>query len=198
MENIIPFLALVSLYGAVLLNAESVIEDEQENSRFHFDHKLLENFVRLENSFKKRLDALEERANNLDGGWRNTNAVAFTAVLDHEVIVKDGETLVFNNILYNAGNGYNTGVFTAPITGTYIFALHIEHWVTEALTAHLMLDNTMQVSAVIHPEGKSQQSGNTAVIELQIGHTVWVKTTAGQLYGSKTFHGTTFSGALLY
>ncbi|XP_045183918.2 complement C1q-like protein 4 isoform X1 [Mercenaria mercenaria] len=204
MENIPFYLALVPLYGAVLLNAESVIEDERACSRFEFDHKLLENFVRLENSFKivkNSLDALEERVNNLDGGRRSEKkAVAFTATLDHEVKVGNGDTLTFNNILNNAGNGYNsdTGIFTAPIAGTYIFAFHIEHWETKELTAQLMLDNTIQVSSVVYPGGKSTQSGNTAVIGLQMGQTVWVKTSEGQLYGSETFHGTTFSGALLY
>jgi len=36
-----------------------------------------------------------------------------------------GQTVVFNQVETNLGGGYNatTGVFTAPVTGTYVFSL---------------------------------------------------------------------------
>lgn len=38
-----------------------------------------------------------------------------------------GETVVFTNILYNYGDGYDktTGVFTAPANGTYLFVAQL-------------------------------------------------------------------------
>lgn len=104
-------------------------------------------------------------------------------------------------MLYNLGNAYNvhTGFFTAPVSGTYIFSFHIEEYDSPDLRAQLMVDGQHQISAIVAPHGTSTQSGNTAIIGLSVGQAVCITIRdEGQLYGSNTFRGTTFSGALLY
>jgi hypothetical protein len=41
----------------------------------------------------------------------------------------DGQTLKWDNVVYNAGSGYdqNTGVFTAPQAGTYVFIVRVRN-----------------------------------------------------------------------
>ena len=49
--------------------------------------------------------------------------MAFTATVTRSMTSKSGQTLVFPNIITNVGGGYNgnTGVFTAPRDGVYVF-----------------------------------------------------------------------------
>jgi hypothetical protein len=133
-------------------------------------------------------------------GKDSRNAIAFTAVLSKELTTESGDIIKFNSVLNNAGNGYdrNSGMFRAPISGTYIFAFQIEHWDTKEMTGNLMLENVLQSSAVISPGGKSAQATGHAVVTLLSGQYVWVQTTGGKLFGADTFYGTAFSGAFLY
>jgi hypothetical protein len=50
--------------------------------------------------------------------------VAFHAVVVRDnVTIKEGETLICERVVYNAGGGYDakTGVFTVPVSGLYCF-----------------------------------------------------------------------------
>ncbi|KAH3838789.1 hypothetical protein DPMN_112204 [Dreissena polymorpha] len=58
---------------------------------------------------------------------------------------------------------------------------------------------TQTVDVAINPNGSfCTQSSNTAVLDLIKGNAVWVICDEGHVYGDNGFHGTTFSGALLY
>lgn len=51
--------------------------------------------------------------------------VSFSVGLDHRVHAANGEIVLYNDIIL-ASSAYNsrTGVFTAPLDGTYIFHYH--------------------------------------------------------------------------
>ncbi|XP_060567988.1 complement C1q tumor necrosis factor-related protein 3-like [Ruditapes philippinarum] len=193
------------IFCALLLSSTDAMESgESKCPRFAFEQKLLESLVRLEHSVKtigSKITSLEERMLNLENGGKNCrNAIAFTTVLSRETTFESGNIIKFNSVLNNEGNGYNrnSGMFRAPISGTYIFAFQIEHWDTKEITGQLMLENVLQSSAIINPGGKSTQATGHAVVTLLSGQYVWVQTTGGKLYGSDTFYGTAFSGAFLY
>jgi hypothetical protein len=132
-------------------------------------------------------------------GKRQTERVAFTAYLDHDQAVHSGNVLKFNQILYNVGNAYNvhTGIFTVPITGTYLFSFQVEDWRTGELKFYLMVDGQNMVDAIIGNTG-STQSGNTAILGLTVGNSVWIESAEGYAFGDNNFRGTTFCGAFLY
>ena len=50
-------------------------------------------------------------------------AIAFHARLSNDVVLKHGQTVVFDHVITNIGNAYNphTGHFTAPYDGAYFF-----------------------------------------------------------------------------
>ena len=83
-----------------------------------------------------------------------------------------GQTLVYDGILTNEGNGYDdrTGVFTCPVAGTYIF-------VVDALCRPATwLALTLNKKAVAHLHRSSLYSKNPLV---QISRTVLLKLTKG-------------------
>ncbi|KAH3838800.1 hypothetical protein DPMN_112215 [Dreissena polymorpha] len=56
-----------------------------------------------------------------------------------------------------------------------------------------------QVDIIINPnDSSSTLSSKTAVLGLIKGNAVWVSCNEGHVYGDNGFHGTTFTGALLY
>jgi len=53
--------------------------------------------------------------------------VMFSAWLDHTVALRSGHVVIFNQEVSNIGHHYSrsTGVFTCPVSGYYVFDLHI-------------------------------------------------------------------------
>ena len=51
--------------------------------------------------------------------------VAVKARLSNDVKLRDGEKVIYNDVVTNQGNAYDrgTGIFTAPVDGTYLFAV---------------------------------------------------------------------------
>lgn len=66
----------------------------------------------------------------------SSSKVAFSSRISTLYTSKDGQTVVFNDIISNVGSGYNNqdGVFTAPADGVYVFFCKI----TQATSSHDM------------------------------------------------------------
>lgn len=59
-------------------------------------------------------------------GYIQKQDVSFSvSVKGKELKLGTGQTIIYNNILTNDGNGYDdkTGVFTCPVAGTYMFVV---------------------------------------------------------------------------
>ncbi|KAL4227819.1 hypothetical protein ACF0H5_013256 [Mactra antiquata] len=126
--------------------------------------------------------------------------VMFSARVTPSTTLKPDQTLVFAEDVTNEGNAYSniTGVFTAPINGTYLFFVHI-------LSSNRVLEMKMvkngenammvYVHGSIHGEGS-----NMAILKLEKGDQV--KVVKHQSWGSPPFYvhhkWSTFSGFMLH
>ena len=131
--------------------------------------------------------------------------VAFSAGIPSQDDNWSGSTLIFPDVIYSEGKGYdsNTGVFTAPTEGTYLFYISI-------LSAHqkyIYLDIVLNGSAKVRSLGwydsgstiRIHQTGtNLVLLYLTTGDRVWVKRGGGTGYFSDSAHICTFSGVRLY
>ena len=130
---------------------------------------------------------------------KTTPRISFHATgLKHTPLQKD-EPLVLPDVFTNHGNAYNpiTGVFVAPVNGTYFFAGSTE---TENIAD--MTQNVAEMSLVVdgrfvhfvNTYGGYQAGSVHAVVDLHVGQQVWLN-----CYGASYFWDlpTAFSGFLI-
>jgi hypothetical protein len=135
-------------------------------------------------------------------GMRQVETVAFSAVMTHAVQhLGDKQTIKFDKVLLNDGSGYvpSTGVFTAPLSGTYLFIYNFGHHGTGETWLELVKNGDVQNGAAVegHFGGQNLQGGNAAIVRVNQGDTVWVETfQVSDVTVQGTF--TTFSGVFLY
>lgn len=124
-------------------------------------------------------------------------SVAFMAGLTHSV-TGSTQTLIFDHVITNEASGYSktTGTFIAPASGVYAFHLHVQF-------CRRSQDSTLQIVKNQQPVVQSANADTTldtisghasAVLQLEIGDSVWVRLVNGIVTGSPQPHLTTFSG----
>ncbi|XP_048743993.2 uncharacterized protein LOC125657463 [Ostrea edulis] len=128
-----------------------------------------------------------------------TRKVAFTVGVSSTDSSWNSGTLVFPRVVYNIGGGYdpNTGVFTAPVDGHFVFFVNVQSYSSQHIYTYLVLNGTPKVTTTAY--SPSYSSGpNMAVLSLQKGDRVWVKRYAGKGYYTESDAPiTTFSGFLI-
>lgn len=132
----------------------------------------------------------------------NTTHVAFTAnLLEHQTDIGLYQTIIFDTIEVNIGDGYSadTGIFTAPVAGTYFFLAsitsHNNDFVESEIVHNGQYLNHMYSSDNDHYQ---EQGTNGGVIVLEKGDHVWVRNAhrdKTKVFGHKY---STFSGFLLF
>lgn len=122
-------------------------------------------------------------------------------------------SVLFDDIKTNIGKAYDrtTGIFTCPLSGTYIFSLNLACAEGSYLQASIVKNNVEQVFMAVcdHRRRKSAdgyylycgstQNGGTAILSLARGDQITVKK-VWPSFGKSTAAGngyTTFSGYLL-
>nr|XP_022292212.1 uncharacterized protein LOC111103318 [Crassostrea virginica] len=116
-----------------------------------------------------------------------------------------GSTLVFPDVIYSEGKGYdsNTGVFTAPTEGTYLFYISIQSAFQKYSHFDVVLNGSTKVQSLAWYDSGStirihQTGTNLVILYLTVGDRVWVKRAGGVGYYSNDKHVCTFSGIRLY
>lgn len=125
--------------------------------------------------------------------------VAFTAAVTSPSQTWNSGTLIFDVVITNVGNGYNlnTGVFTTPKEGTYVFYVSALEYITQYLKIDIVLNSVSKVRAVSDSSASYQTATNMVVLNLQKGDRVWVRHLYGKGYTSADVSETTFSGFLI-
>nr|XP_022293091.1 uncharacterized protein LOC111103840 isoform X3 [Crassostrea virginica] len=125
--------------------------------------------------------------------------VAFTAGVTSYSSAWNSGTLIFNSVILNVGNGYNpsTGVFTSPVTGTYVFYVTAVEYSKQYLMVDIVLNSVSKVKLLGDSEAAYQTGTNMVVLNLQKGDSVWVRHVSGKGYWSDSVPATTFTGFLI-
>ena len=132
--------------------------------------------------------------------------VAFSAYLDHNIQhMGTGHTIKCNKVLLNDGNHYNafTGTFTVPQTGVYLLTFNFDIWTSYGSTRVRLVVNNREIvdaTGTVKASSKDLMSGNTAIIKLNQGESVWLENELnnGEVVSGSHYRWTTFSGVLLY
>ena len=133
----------------------------------------------------------------------SSEIVAFTAIVTQDMTSQNGQTLVFPHIITNVGGGYNgnTGVFTAPRDGVYVFFCKITGRDNSGeMRFEFILNGSAKTHHLVY--GRSahpyRTSSNSIVLQLTHGDRVWIKMSVGDRhYRSGDGGDQTFSGYLL-
>lgn len=126
--------------------------------------------------------------------------IGFSVKFNGRYTFKKNDIFKFNKIMSNYGNGYSTstGKFTCKIPGLYFFTISIISY-TNYETAWIVKNKsdvvealTTSVSTVLFKQ-RFESGSTSAVLKLNIGDKVWVKT-----YSKATYEwNSCFSGMLI-
>ena len=111
-----------------------------------------------------------------------------------------------NGINLNEGNAYNrnTGVFTTPADGVYLFTFAVADFRVHQLFVDLVVNGSIKSSAItdVVTPYKDMQGGNAVILRLVTGDSVWLQIdtveSGDSLDGRDSYRATTFSGVFLY
>ena len=122
--------------------------------------------------------------------------VAFTAGVTPSSTTWSSGTLIFNKVLSNFGNGYNksTGVFTAPMAGTYVFYFAAVEYKSQDLGLDIVLNSVSKVRLIGCNRAAFQTGTNMVVLTLKRQDKVWVKHSFGKGYYTDSVPLVTFTG----
>jgi len=134
-----------------------------------------------------------------------SDKIAFHASLSTNIPgTTSGQTIVFNQVDTNLGGGYSgtTGVFTAPVSGTYVFSLTFFMSYSSSYARYgelyIMQNNVQSIRVFVDLYSGANQgtASGTTVLSLNKGDQVYVQAGNADMYivGDKLCF---FSGFLL-
>ena len=129
--------------------------------------------------------------------------MAFTATVTQYMTSQSGQTLVFPHIITNVGYGYNenTGVFTAPRDGVYVFFCRITAAYNPGdMSFEFILNGSAKTYHLVYgrTDSPNRSSSTSIVLQLTYGDRVWIKMYIGGKHWSAGAGGDqSFSGYML-
>ncbi|KAK3581699.1 hypothetical protein CHS0354_000301 [Potamilus streckersoni] len=90
--------------------------------------------------------------------------------------VSHGQTVIFDNLYANVGNGYNphNGIFRAPVAGLYIVLFTVASGSTATPDIEVVMDGTILCRAVVGGNDFTSSSCNV-IVPLNAGDNVWAR-----------------------
>ena len=134
--------------------------------------------------------------------------IAFDVVLSKDALHAEQDfVLKFDRILTNIGNGYNAakGIFTAPVSGTYLFSWNIRSGYHASIISKLMVNGrpmqaTHTDSSLDTQYGFEAHSSKTVILTINEADQVWIENfpQRGEIHSSIDGGYTGFVGTLLF
>ncbi|WAQ93490.1 EMIL2-like protein [Mya arenaria] len=168
--------------------------------------------VKLRTDIQNDLDELTQKKEDFDKHINTTMTqhptVLFRArnVADYTLSTTD-QTIIFNEVLYNDGGGYNsaTGTFTAPVKGTYLFTINLCPARNKSIFYAIMVKEEVVANGHTHVVSGFLCVSDDAIVQLDVNDVVYVNSmyTADVLLESGLLNSyppkaNSFSGVLLH
>ncbi|XP_052812647.1 uncharacterized protein LOC128240168 isoform X3 [Mya arenaria] len=167
---LLPILAIISLH------CKCTVLTEPRCPRFEFEERLLEKLIRLEVAMEQMKDQTSATGNRLENCMNEVDrlkldlnhtkeqlrvpTILFKATKVSNKTPNQGQIIVFKETLSNYGNGYdsNTGIFDAPVSGSYLFTVHLCSEPGIYIVSNLVNDGRIQTTdSNYEKEGKALQ-----------------------------------------
>ncbi|XP_062603383.1 cerebellin-3-like [Saccostrea cucullata] len=132
-----------------------------------------------------------------------SKSVTFTDGVTSDSISWNIGTLIFNKVISNVGGGYNphTGIFTAPVSGDYVFFVTIQSTSRSGVQVDIVLNGSSKVRAMASSydtNDRWETGTNLVTLFLKQGDTVWIRHHHGTgYYTYSDAPTTTISGYLI-
>ncbi|XP_060592694.1 uncharacterized protein LOC132747358 [Ruditapes philippinarum] len=132
-----------------------------------------------------------------------TPILAFKARLKSSTAVVGGQTIVLPVLIFKEGDGYtpDTGEFTAPISGVYMFSLAFCLYPKKILTVSIMIEGTRYSTSLFRGDDSNGYLSADSVAKVTAGQKVLVEVIPGGHSGSiiqqDQYRWNTFSGTLI-
>ncbi|XP_046377715.1 complement C1q-like protein 4 [Haliotis rufescens] len=130
-----------------------------------------------------------------------SSRVAFSAGLTTNLELHQPVNITFDRVFTNIGDAYdnNTGEFTCPAAGTYVFQFHGLTESDGSIWMELFKNNAYVISAYSHSANDYGAASNAIVLQLAVGDVVHLQGHGDvYLYGASDEVYATFNGFLLY
>ncbi|XP_052812646.1 complement C1q tumor necrosis factor-related protein 3-like isoform X2 [Mya arenaria] len=208
---LLPILAIISLH------CKCTVLTEPRCPRFEFEERLLEKLIRLEVAMEQMKDQTSATGNRLEHCMNEVDrltldlnhtkeqlrvpTILFKATKVSNKIPNQGQIIVFKETLSNFGNGYdsNTGIFDAPVSGSYLFTVHLCSEPGGYIVSNLVNDGKTQTTDSNYDKEGKVCNTSEAIVYLEVSSKVWVEMfAAGNKIREDGHRFSYFSGVLLH
>merc|ERR1711976_768220 len=174
------------------------------------ESKLLEQEIAFNSKLNEKLAKQEHKSSIatweksiVELRTKSRSPVYFKAGIKSHLDWKEDKIVKFNEVTLNEGSGYNsfTGLFTAPVSGTYLMIAKILKF-TKSTYYDIMYRNHVTKHTAIICRGydsSAQYAQNvcSTLVNLKKGDEVYVRFSAGRLYGVSGSYQSFFNGILI-
>ena len=103
-------------------------------------------------------------------------AIGFSAGISKNIYLSDKETVKYDRVLTNIGNGYDkiSGHFKAPIKGLYVFSCTVMA-VERGDLSVVLVKNAQEMSHVYSSTGIYESGAISILLSLKKGDKVWIR-----------------------